>query len=214
MQTSDQSEALVPNWRLKADYVETCNCDYGCPCNFSGFPSNGFCRSLILYHIQNGSYGQDMNLDGLDAVYAASWPKAIHEGNGTMQLFITQKANEQQRKALVNILSGMAKGDGPFPLFAGTFKYILEPQFVDITVNLNGKRSSFSVPDVMDVQVESFTNPITGQEQETKVQLPKGFIWKLAEAAKTKIMRITTPNLNFDHSGQNAFYSLVEFKGP
>jgi hypothetical protein len=168
----------------------------------------------VLYHIQNGNYGQDICLDDVDAVYAASWPKAIHEGNGTMQLFITQKANEQQRKALVNILSGKAKGEGPFQLFAGTFKYMLEPQFVDIAVKIDGKNSSFSVSDVMDVQVESFTNPVTGQEQETKVQLPKGFIWKLAEAAKTKIMRITTPNLNFEHSGQNAFYSVIDFKGP
>jgi hypothetical protein len=81
---SSANTTQIPKWNLKADYVETCNCDYGCPCNFSGFPSNGFCRALVLYHIQNGSYGQDTNLDGLDAVYAASWPKAIHEGNGTM----------------------------------------------------------------------------------------------------------------------------------
>src|SRR5918996_2106271 len=138
----------------------------------------------------------------------------IHEGNGTMQLFIAQNANEQQRKALVNILSGKAKGEGPFALFAETFKYILEPQFVDIKVNLNGKRSSFSVPGVIDVQTESFTNPVTGEEQDTKVQLPKGFIWKLAEAAKSKIMRITTQSLNFDHSGQNAYYAVVDFQGP
>jgi hypothetical protein len=66
----------------------------------------------------------------------------------------------------------------------------------------------------MDVQTESFTNPVTGEEQDTKIQLPKGFIWKLAEAAKSKIMRITTQSINFDHSGQNAFYALVDFKGP
>ena len=46
------------------------------------------------------------------------------------------------------------------------------------------------------------------------IQTPKGLIWKLAEAAKTKLMRITTPTLNFDDSGKNAFYSVVEFKGP
>jgi hypothetical protein len=63
----------------------------------------------------------------------------------------------------------------------------------------------------MDVQTESFTNPVTGEEQDTKIQLPEGFIWKLAEAAK--IMRITTQNLNLDHSGENAFYA-VDFKGP
>jgi len=104
---------------MKSDYIETCNCDYGCPCNFSGFPSARFCRTLVLYHIQNGNYGQDNNLDGLNAIYAVSWPKAIHEGNWTMQLFITKKASEQQRQALGNILLGQAKGDGPFVLFAG-----------------------------------------------------------------------------------------------
>jgi hypothetical protein len=94
------------------------------------------------------------------------------------------------------------------------FNYFLEPQYVDIKVNINGKKSSFSVPGVMDVQTESFTNPVTGEEQDTKIQLPKGFIWKLAEAAKSKIMRITTQNINFDHSGQKAFYAVVDFKGP
>jgi hypothetical protein len=31
----------IPSWNMKADYVETCNCEYGCPCNFSGFPTYG-----------------------------------------------------------------------------------------------------------------------------------------------------------------------------
>lgn len=124
LQTSEKSEKLIPNWSLIADYVESCNCDYGCPCNFSGFPTGGFCRALVLYHIQKGSYGQEMALDGLDIIYAASWPKAIYEGNGTLQLFITRKASEQQREALVSIMSGQASGEGPFALFAGTMKYI------------------------------------------------------------------------------------------
>ncbi|MGI0024025.1 MAG: DUF1326 domain-containing protein, partial [Nitrososphaera sp.] len=33
----------IPKWYLKADYVETCNCDFGCPCNFNGFPTYGYC---------------------------------------------------------------------------------------------------------------------------------------------------------------------------
>jgi hypothetical protein len=210
---SSSTTTQIPKWYMNSDYVETCNCDYGCPCNFNGFPTYGSCQSLILFHIRSGSYG-GTKLDGLDFITALYWPKAIHEGNGTAQLFITNKASNEQRQALINIVSGQAKGDGPFVLFAGTFKYFLEPQFVDIKVNLNGKKSSFSVPGVMDVQTENFTNPVTGEEQDTKIQLPKGFIWKLAEAAKSKIMRITTQSLNFDHSGQNAFYAVVDFQGP
>jgi hypothetical protein len=30
-------EQQILKWRIKADYMETCNCDYGCPYNFSGF---------------------------------------------------------------------------------------------------------------------------------------------------------------------------------
>jgi hypothetical protein len=86
-----------------------------------------------------------------------------------------------------------------------TFKYFLEPQYVDIKVNINGKESSFSVPGVMDVQTESFTNPVTGEEQDTKIQLPKGFIWKLAEAAKSKIMRITTQSINLTTQDKTHF---------
>ena len=203
----------IPNWRLEADYVETCNCDYGCPCNFNGFPTYGFCRSLILFHIRSGIYGST-NLDGLDVVTAVSWPKAIHEGNGTVQWFLTKNITEQQKNAIISIFSGQAKGDGPFALFALTYKYILEPQLVELNVEINGKRSSFSIPSILDVKLENFVNPVTGEEQDTRIQIPKGFIFKLAEAAKTKIMNISTPNLNFDDSGKNAFYSVVKYKGP
>jgi hypothetical protein len=211
--TQRQEEVSIPNWNMKSDYVETCNCDFGCPCNFDGFPTYGFCRALVFFHIQEGKYG-NTKLDGLEVIYAVSWPKAIHEGNGTLQLFITNNSDQNQRNAITSIFTGKAKGDGPFALFASTLKFILDSQFVEIKANINGTRSSFSVPGIVDVQVENFVNPVTGDEQFTKIQLPKGFIWKLADAAKTKVMKILTPNLNFDHSGKNAFYSVVEFSGP
>ena len=209
-----QQQTAIPNWHLKMDYVETCNCDYGCPCNFSGFPTYGFCRDLLLHHIQDGNYGDDVRLDGLDVIYTGSWPKAIHEGNGTMQLFISKSASEKQRDALVKIFSGQAKGEGCYALFRPTFKYILEPQFVDIIAKINGRKSSFSVPGIIEVELESFKNPVTGEDHEARIQLPKGFIFKIADAAKSKLMRISTPNMNFDHSGQSAFFAQVEYRGP
>ena len=33
----------LPRWKMKVDYIEGCNCEFGCPCNFSGYPSGGFC---------------------------------------------------------------------------------------------------------------------------------------------------------------------------
>jgi hypothetical protein len=213
-ESSTAANQEIPTWHIKADYVETCNCDYGCPCNFTGFPTYGFCRGLLFFHIREGNYGDNIDLNGLEVIYAESWPKAIHEGNGTMQLFITKISNENQRQALVNIFTGKAKGEGPFAIFATTLKYILDPQYVDIKAKIDGRKSNFSVPGIIDVQVENFINPVTGEEQDTKIQLPKGFIFKIADAAKTKVMKILTPNLNFDESGKNAYYSVVEYRGP
>jgi hypothetical protein len=213
-ESSSVTTQHIPNWHIKADYVESCNCDYGCPCNFTGFPTYGFCRDLLLFHIREGNYGDNISLNGLEVIYAGSWPKAIHEGNGTMQLFITKNSNEDQRQAIVKIFTGNAKGEGPFAIFAGTFKYILDPQYVDINAKIDGRKSSFSVPDIIDVQVENFTNPVTGEEQDTKIQIPKGFRFKIADAAKTKVMKISTPSLNYDDSGKSAYYSVVEYRGP
>jgi hypothetical protein len=66
----------------------------------------------------------------------------------------------------------------------------------------------------MDVQLESLKNPVTGEEQDTKIQLPTGFIWKLGDATKSKMMRITTPNLNFNDAGKNAFIQSSSTRVP
>jgi len=213
MQTTQQIQSNIPNWHVKCDYVETCNCHHGCPCNFDGFPTYGFCRALVLYNIREGNYG-DTQLDKMKVVYAASWPKAIHQGSGTLQLYISKEADAKQREALFKICAGQAKGGGPFALFAGTLKYILEPQFVEVNATIDGRKSSFSVPGVLEVALEPFKSPVTGEEQDVRVQIPKGFIWTLAYGAKTKVMKILSPSLNFDESGKNAFFSDVEYKGP
>ena len=82
MQQQRQQQIQIPRWYMKADYVETCNCDYGCHCNFTGFPTYGNCRSLYLLHIREGYFGDNVKLDGLEVIDAVSWPKASHEGNG------------------------------------------------------------------------------------------------------------------------------------
>jgi hypothetical protein len=162
-------------WAFTADYVETCNCNYGCPCNFNGFPTNNTCEALVGYHIRHGHYGE-VSLGGLDCIYAGAWPNPIHEGHGTATLFITDKGSPAQRDALEDILTGQVV-----------------------------------VPGQLEVALEGFTNQVTGAPNNLKIKLENGFIWKVAHAAKTKIMQIFGGGLNFDHSGQNAFHTVVEF---
>src|SRR5438045_4442307 len=96
---------MATEWRIKAVHLGNCNCAYGCPCKFTALPTHGECRSVIGYEIQEGYFGA-LRLDGLRAALVTSWPGAIHEGNGTMQVIIDERADENQRDALLNILNG------------------------------------------------------------------------------------------------------------
>ena len=68
-------------YRVKGVFLETCNCDSGCNCNFGGFPDHGSCEALVGIKIDEGNIG-DVDLSGMKVVLAVKWPKAIHEGDG------------------------------------------------------------------------------------------------------------------------------------
>jgi hypothetical protein len=41
-------------WQISANYYEACNCDLGCPCNMSGFPTHGNCDGVVAFEITRG----------------------------------------------------------------------------------------------------------------------------------------------------------------
>jgi hypothetical protein len=76
------------------------------------------------------------------------------------------------------------------------------------------RKSWFKVPGTLEVSLAPFVDPVEGKDHEVKMQLPNGFIRKWADVCRTTVMNIVTPHLNFNHAGQNAFYSVVEYAGP
>jgi hypothetical protein len=85
-------------YRVKSDSVEACNCQHGCNCQFEGFPADGKCEFIIGYAVKDGRFG-DVSLNGLRAVVAAKYPKAIHEGNGHVVLFVDEKRSQERSAA-------------------------------------------------------------------------------------------------------------------
>jgi hypothetical protein len=153
--------ATQTKWSFEADFIQACSCDYGCPCEFSAPPTRGFCEGTGVWRIIKGSYG-DVSLDGLAVAFIAHWPKAIHEGNGTLVQIIAEHANAQQREAILTICSGQA-GGLPFEILATTFTKVLDPIFLPIELNLAGRNTSARVGDVLRIALEPIKNPVTGE---------------------------------------------------
>lgn len=196
-------------WSFEAEYLQACNCDYGCPCEFSAPPTKGFCEGMGAWRISRGQYG-DVKLDGLGLAFAAHWPKAIHEGNGTACLFFDERANAPQRDALLQIASGQA-GGMPFEIIVTTFSKILEPRYVPIQFQFNGRNSSVKLGDAMSVATEPIKNPVTGEAESVRIEHSTGFIFQQAECVSAAEMKVAAGELNFSWPNKAAFVTEIKY---
>ena len=196
-------------WSVEADYIQACNCDYGCPCEFSAPPTKGFCDGTGAWRIQRGSYG-DLSLDGLGLAFAAHWPKAIHEGDGTVCLFVDERANPKQREALLMIGSGQA-GGLPFEILSTTFSTLLDPQFVPFTFNFSGLTSKVKVGNALSIALGPILNPVTKEPEAVRIQHSTGFIFKEADCASANEMNVSAGKLKFSWPGKAAFVTQVKY---
>ena len=199
----------MKKWYFEADYLQSCNCDYGCPCEFSAPPTMGFCEGLGAWKIEKGDYG-GVSLDGLGLGFAAKWPGAIHEGNGTVCLFIDERANAEQRDALINIGSGQA-GGLPFEILATTFATVLDPQFATIEFNIDGLNSTARIGNQFRIALESIKNPVTKEPEQVAVNHGTGFIFKTAECASAREGAVDVEQMKFSYPDKAGFIARIRY---
>ena len=177
------------DWRLKGEWVKNCSCAYGCPCDFNARPTNGSCKGLVAMHITEGHFG-DVSLDGLKFAATVDFPGPLHEGNGTMQPIVDERATPEQRDALFQIMSGKHSAEGTlFQIMSLIVTKILDPVFAPIEFNfdMRGRTARVSVPGVLETEVEPIRNPVTGAEHRVQVMMPEGFEHRMAEVAHARI---------------------------
>lgn len=202
------TEAKV-KWSIEADYFQACNCDYGCPCEFEAPPTKGFCDGIGAWRINRGNYG-DVSLNGLGLGFVLHSPAAMHLGNITMAAFIDEKANEQQRQALLQIASGQA-GGLPFEIIASIVSNMLEPQFVPFQFNVQGKNSSAKMGDAVSMAFEPVKNPVTGDPEGIRIEHETGFLFKGADVVSAKECRASVGELSFSWPDKNGFVTQVKY---
>jgi hypothetical protein len=101
----------VQKWSLKGQWFDVCRCAIPCPCSWAQPPDDDFCEGILLWHIQQGHYG-NVKLDGLNVAMLGSfrgnvWDKASDFKDA---IFMDERADEPQRAALQSVFSGQAGG--------------------------------------------------------------------------------------------------------
>jgi hypothetical protein len=176
----------MTSWEMDLLELVNCNCAFGCPCQFNSLPTHGNCEAAIGFHIVKGHYGAT-KLDGVKAAMTCQWPGAIHQGNGTIQLIVDSGATVDQRHAVESIFTGGDTDDMAtfFWVFnkmsPNRLETLVKP--IEISIDPKGRKGHVRVPGVFETDAEPVRNPVTGAEMHARIDLPKGFEFRVAEIA-------------------------------
>lgn len=199
-------------WKMRVYFLDACNCDWGCPCQFNAKPTHGNCDGFSAFHVLEGYYG-DTDLVGLDFVWIGVWPGAVHEGHGKIVYYIDDRASKKQVEALSQIVSGKA-GGGPFPVYASMADEVHGPKIARISFHPNGIKSQVKVEGVAEVVLEPIRNPVTGEIHRAIIELPSGFEASRMDQASTRKLKVNDEVIKFDYSGTYASFQETSWQGP
>jgi hypothetical protein len=142
-------------WRIRGDYMETCNCDYLCPCiytHMTAMPTHTVCSVAMLYHIGKGRFG-NVPLDGLSFVIVAQSPGPMHEGNWKAGVIVDRAGGTDQRAALAAIAQGEA--GGPMSHVKGLVGEFLGVEARAIRFTKSKRRARVHIHERLDQAVEA-----------------------------------------------------------
>ncbi|HEV2335945.1 MAG TPA: DUF1326 domain-containing protein [Stellaceae bacterium] len=101
-----------PSWSLRGEYMESCDCDYLCPCiytNPQAPATNDHCIAVMVFRIDEGRSGT-VRLDGLKFALVIRSGKVMADGNWIFAAVVDAAADVAQREALAAIAGGEAGG--------------------------------------------------------------------------------------------------------
>ena len=153
---------MAEKWKLEGDWINSCNCDSGCPCLFYSNPTQGSCEAIDAFHIGKGKYGT-VALDGLNVVVASKTPGNFWKGNWTAAVYFDARASAKQRAALETLFMG--KAGGALAVIAGMIGNLKGTKTAAIRIDT--KARSITIPGVMDVQLK----PTQGGDKGKPIQV-------------------------------------------
>lgn len=201
---------MADRWRLSGKVLISCNCDWGCPCNFNARPTTGKCEGGWTWHVEHGTH-DGVSLDGLSFSVYANWPGAIHEGHGEALLLVDERADAAQRAAIEELLGG--KIGGPWGVLGWTWPKTHGPLAASYEITFDGVKSRLKCGDYVDVECAPIKNPVSGAESFPAIVLPQGIIVKQADLGMTT--RFTVAHgVEYDHSGKYMAVGPFEYAWP
>ena len=141
-------------WTMRGEYMESCNCDYLCPCiytNPQGPVTYDHCTAVMAFRIDEGNSGA-VPLAGLKFALVIRSGKIMADGDWIFAGVVDEAADPAQRQALAAIVGGDA--GGPPGLIrqnlVGDFRGV---EFKPIDITIDGFKRRAEIPDIASFEI-------------------------------------------------------------
>ena len=175
---------MSTQWEIRGVQYDTCNCAWGCPCQFGSPTTHGNCEGVLCGHIEEGHFG-DTRLDGLDWAMLFYWPGEIAEGNGKQRVIIDERADDAQCEALRKILHGEETEPGAthFFVYNSTMSEVLETLYkpLELEIDVDARSARLNIAGIVESTGSPIVDPQSGAEHQARIDLPSGFEYAVAE---------------------------------
>ena len=143
------------NWTMRGEYMESCNCDYLCPCiytNPQGPATHDHCTAVMVFRIDDGNSGATP-LAGLKFALVIRSGRVMADGNWIFAGVVDEAADPAQRQALAAIVAGDAGGPPGFirQNLVSDFRGV---EFKPIEFAVEGFKRRTAIPDVASFEIE------------------------------------------------------------
>ena len=161
--------------------------------------------------IEKGHF-EKTDLSGLCWAAIVDFPGALHQGNGTMQPIIDERANPKQKEALLTILSGKEQAEGTlFQILSLIVTKVLEPlsKPIEFSFDMEKRQARVRIPGVLETESEPIKNPVTGAPHRIRVVMPDGFEHHEGEIASAKILK-SSGGIKYSYANSHSTLAKVD----
>jgi hypothetical protein len=200
---------MPEKWKIDGTYFEACNCDIACPCTFLSAPTEGECKAVVGWHIDNGNI-ENISLSGLNVALVIYSPGPMLQEKWRVALYIDNTASEEQKDALTKIYTGQIGGHlANLTPFIGE---VLGIKSVPIEYEAKGKRRKLKVADLGEAEIEAL--PVEGGGDVLITNAPLGVApGTPLVVAKSEKVKYKDYGLEWELSGKNGFYASFTYSG-
>jgi hypothetical protein len=213
-QTQEAAAGARAVYSLEGTLLEACSCDVLCPCWIGEDADGGSCNAFNAYHFDKGEI-DGVDVTGLTIVNVVHIPKnVLIPGSWRLVIFVDARADERQRKAILDAYSG--KLGGPLADLAGLVGEVVAVEFAEIEHTVVGGTGKVRIEGVLEAEMAPYRGmdgTVTTLRDSLFSTVPGSPAW----VGKAALNRVTLPQYGYEWSyeGRNAIQAeyRMEFMG-